>query len=76
MAKSDIESRVDALEREVQELRAAVIKPQPEKDWRRTVGMFGDDPVMRRIMKNALQYREDNRKAAKRSRSKAKRRKL
>ena len=75
MAKSELETRVAALELEVQELRLAAASVSPLKDWRRTVGAFGNDPIMKRIMKEALRYREENRKAARRARPKAKRRK-
>ena len=74
MSSVDLELRVAALEREIQQLRATVAAKPAEKNWRRTVGIFGNDPVMKRIMKEALRIRDENRKATRRPKSKAKRR--
>jgi len=75
MSTSNLEARVAALEQELQELRLATAGSPPVKDWRKTVGFFGNDPVMKRIMREALRYREESRKAVRRTRPKSKRRK-
>jgi hypothetical protein len=64
MAQASLEERVQALEKEVAELKQARAGGQ-SSDWRGTIGMFAHDPVMKRIFDNALEYREKDRKAAK-----------
>jgi hypothetical protein len=65
MAGLTIEQRVAELERQMSELQT---KPaaRREKDWRRTIGLFDGDEVMKRILDEALKYREQNRKEARR----------
>lgn len=59
---STIEERLTQLEKRVDELAQA--KPSgPIKDWRRTVGMFRDDPVMKEVIDEALRAREAERAA-------------
>ena len=61
MTPLSLEQRVAALEREVAELKA--LNGQPRKnDWRRTVGMFTDDPFMLEVFAEAMKIREANRK--------------
>jgi hypothetical protein len=75
-AMAGLEERVEALEREIQELRGVVRAGTPAKDWRRTIGMFAGDDMMRRIMDAALEYREeDRRKTRPKPKAKRKRRK-
>jgi hypothetical protein len=61
MAQTVLEKRVAALEQEVAGLKAT-LAGQPRQDWRRTIGMFGDDPGMMEIFHEALKIREDNRR--------------
>jgi hypothetical protein len=75
MADGDLETRVTALEREVAELRSLRGLEPRQKDWRRTVGMFGNDEFMKSVFKEALRYRERSRRAARRAPAKSKRRK-
>ena len=70
MAQSSLEERVATLESEVAALKAPRVKPRRKKDWRRTLGMFGDDEVMKRIFDAALAYREADREQARRKFSK------
>jgi len=53
---SSIEERVEKLEQAVFENR----KPG-EKDWRRTIGMFDGDPVMKEIIDESLRLRDEER---------------
>ena len=46
-----IEQRLSELEREVAELKAEVRKGRTQKDWRKTVGRFKDDPVYDEAMR-------------------------
>ena len=66
MKKPTLEQRVAILERQVAALSQSEPSNVPAKDWRRTIGMFDGDEVMKRILDEALKYREENRKAAKR----------
>ena len=63
MSKSNIEDRVDRLEKLVDDL---LVRAQPEKrrekDWRRTVGMFRGDAVMKEVVDDALASRERERR--------------
>jgi hypothetical protein len=65
MTAPALEKRVAALEREMAELKAKVLEATT-KDWRRTVGMFTGDEVMKRIDEEALKYREADREKARR----------
>jgi hypothetical protein len=64
MAQRSLEERVDSLEHQVAELRAALSDGNRPKDWRRTIGMFTGDAVMKRIDKEARKYREADRRIA------------
>jgi hypothetical protein len=66
MLKPSLEDRVATLEREMAELKAANGKPR-EKDWRRTIGMFTGDEVMKQIDAEAKRYREADRRKARRA---------
>lgn len=68
MAQLTLEKRLAALESVVAELRAPQKRGNRKKDWRRTIGMFTGDEMMKRIDEEALKYREaDRRKARSRS---------
>jgi hypothetical protein len=61
-----LEQRVAVLEQQVESLQATQINGGKVKDWRRTIGMFGDDPVMKEIFDEALRFREKDREKARR----------
>jgi hypothetical protein len=64
MSQPTLEERVAALEWKVAELTVALANRVGAKDWRRTVGMFTGDEVMKRIDEAALRYREADRRKA------------
>lgn len=66
MAQHKLEERVAALERQVADLQAALANGTRKKDWRRTIGMFTGDEVMKRIDAEALAFREADRRKARR----------
>ncbi len=66
MAQPTVEERVATLESEVAALKSPRAKQRRQKDWRRTLGMFGDDEVMKRVFDEAMAYREADRERARR----------
>ncbi len=66
MARRTLEERVAALERQVAHLQAAVANGAYVRDWRRTIGMFTDDPGMQEVFKEAIKIREADRARARR----------
>jgi hypothetical protein len=68
MAKQRLEERVAALEREVAALKAIVADGTRHKDWRRTIGMFTDDPGLQQVFEKAMKLREAERARARRRR--------
>jgi hypothetical protein len=72
MGKNDLEERVKALEQQVAELQAALANGTPLKDWRSTVGMFSGDETMKRIDEAGRQWREAERRKARRKPAKKK----
>ena len=58
-----LSERVAALEKIISEMRQAPLKPRA-KDWRRTIGMFAGDEVMKEIFDAARQIREETRQEA------------
>ncbi|HEY2250977.1 MAG TPA: hypothetical protein VGH74_07940 [Planctomycetaceae bacterium] len=76
MADNLLEKRVAALEQEVAALKATLAGTPRKKDWRRTIGIFADDPGMREIFNEAMKIREEDRrrtrpKAARKRKAKA-----
>lgn len=66
MSQNGFAARIDALEKEVAELRAELARLQP-RDWRSTIGMFSGDEVMKEIMAEALKIREKDREKARKA---------
>lgn len=60
-----LEQRVAVLEQELSELKARRGNGQV-KDWRRTVGMFTDNPGMKELFAEAIKLREADRRKARR----------
>ncbi|HVS38705.1 MAG TPA: hypothetical protein VMS17_24325 [Gemmataceae bacterium] len=67
MKRLTIEQRVAALEHELSELKARRGNGQP-KDWRRTVGVFTDNPGMKGLFAEAMKLREADRRKSRRGR--------
>jgi hypothetical protein len=61
MAIESIEDRVATLEAQMAGLLGQD-GAKRTKDWRRTIGMFADDEIMREICENALALREEDRR--------------
>ena len=66
MSKPSLEDRVAALEKQVAELAASAANGRRQKDWRRTIGIFTDDPGMQRVFEEAMKLREADRARARR----------
>ena len=63
-SSTTLEERVAELERLVDELLQRSTGPEREKDWRSTVGMFANDPVMQEIQEEGRKIREAERRDA------------
>lgn len=75
MSKPTLEQRVAALEQQVAELKTAVETGERPKDWRRTIGMFAGDEMMKEIFDEALKIREADREKARRRYAKSRQKK-
>ena len=64
MSPHTLEERLTALEKEVAEIKATFANGKRVKDWRRTIGMFSGDEIMKKIDEEALKYREADRRRA------------
>jgi hypothetical protein len=68
MKPLSLEQRIAALEKDVADLKA--LQPNKagarQKDWRRTIGMFTDNPGMLEIFEEAMKIREADRREARR----------
>ena len=53
-----LEKRVEELEKKVAELSAQLIRSNGKKDWRRTVGIFQNDPDFEEAVRLGREYRE------------------
>jgi hypothetical protein len=59
-----LEERVTKLEKLVDELMHKADTPVHKKDWRRTVGMFEGDPIMKEIIEEGQRIRKEDRRQA------------
>ena len=66
MPQLSLEQRVAALERQVTQLKTQHANGSRKKDWRKTVGMFTDNPGMQELFADAMKIREEDRKKARR----------
>jgi hypothetical protein len=64
VASGSLEKRVAQLELQVAKLQSELTTSPPRngKDWRRTIGMFTDDPGMKDIFEEARKIREADRR--------------
>jgi len=61
MAQPSLEERVASLEQQVEQLTKRLLpgeKLPPEKDWKSTLGMFANDPIMKEIIEEGRKIRE------------------
>lgn len=70
MRPGSLQQRIAVLEKDVAELKRTAVNGAPVKDWRRTIGMFTDDPDMLKILAEALKIRAADRDKAHRQRAK------
>ena len=64
MRQSTVEKRLTNLEARVSELDSMVNQPSREKDWRRSIGVFTDDPLMQAVLDDSLHIRAADRSRA------------
>ena len=74
MPQLSLEQRVAALERDLTHLKTQHVNGSSKKDWRKTVGMFTDNPGMQELFADAMKIREADRKKARRVAAPARRR--
>jgi len=65
MVPQSLEERVAVLEREFAELKSQR-SPGRNKDWRRTIGIFTENPDMKDLFAEAMKLREADRRKARR----------
>ena len=72
VASASLEKRVAQLEMQMAKLQSELSSSPPKngKDWRRTIGMFTDDPGMKAIFEEARKLREADRRKTRQSASK------
>jgi hypothetical protein len=71
MRPLSLEQRIAALEKEVADLKALQTNNgSRKKDWRRTIGMFTDNPGMLELFDEAMKIREADRREARRGHGK------
>ena len=73
MSQLSLEQRVAALERQMAQFKVQHTNGPRKKDWRKTVGMFTDNPGMLELFADAMKIREADRKKARHRQSKAQR---
>ncbi|MCI0643190.1 MAG: hypothetical protein L0Y72_20325 [Gemmataceae bacterium] len=73
MPQFSLEQRVAALERQVAQIKIEHVNGPAKKDWRRTVGIFTDNPQMLELFADAMKIREVDRKKARRRQRKGQR---
>lgn len=61
MTTKQIEQRLANLERQVSDLQTR--HTQPSQGWEALIGIGTDDPVIKEVMKLAMKYREQDRRA-------------
>ena len=54
-----LEKRLTELEKKVAELSAQPIRSNHKKDWRRTIGVFRNDPDFEEAVRLGREYREE-----------------
>lgn len=64
MSDPTLEERVGKLEKFVDELKRKPPAAAGARDWRRTVGVFDGDPVMKEVIEEGRRIREDDRRQA------------
>jgi hypothetical protein len=75
MSQTSVEERISALERTVAKLVQLQGSTDQVKDWKRTVGMFSGDELMKEIDAAGRKIREQERQQARRRASKRRNRK-
>lgn len=62
MQPTNLEQRIERLERIVSELRSEALRDPRRDDWRTTIGAFSADPRAKEILDEALRMRENDRR--------------
>ncbi len=73
MSQTNVEERISALERTVAKLVELQGRGRRDRDWKRTVGMFSGNELMKQIDAAGREIREQDRRRARRRPSKRRR---
>jgi hypothetical protein len=73
MSETNVEKRLSALERTVAELLQSHRNPAKGKDWKRTIGMFSGNELMKEIDAAGRKIRDDDRARARPRRTQVRR---
>ncbi|MFM9965001.1 MAG: hypothetical protein ACKV2Q_27695 [Planctomycetaceae bacterium] len=60
----NLEQRLSQLEQRVAELSPKPRHEPGRDDWKRTIGMFRNDPIAQEVIRETLRIREDERERA------------
>jgi len=67
METSNVESRLQSLEEQMREVlnivKVSALGNKPTKDWRRALGMFDDDQIMKQIDEAGRHIRQQDRES-------------
>lgn len=69
MTNKQLEQRLHLLEQQVASLQA---NDKARHGWRALIGLATDDPIMKEASRLALQYREEDRKKARKTKTRRK----
>jgi hypothetical protein len=61
MQQATIDERLTRVEQLLDVLMRRISAEQRRSDWRRTIGMFDDDPIMKEIIDEGRRIREQDR---------------
>lgn len=64
MPQITLEERVSVLEKELADLKQASHPGPTAKNWRKTVGMFDDDPGIEQVHRLGQEYRQRDRETS------------
>ncbi|MDP6118600.1 MAG: hypothetical protein QF437_28815 [Planctomycetota bacterium] len=65
MTDQTLAKRVDALEKELKEIKQVLVGKPPSDAWLKTAGMFDDDPGIQEVHRLGREFRQKDRELSK-----------